>query len=223
MNLQHSPPLPKRDFLFIDESGDPGTFSPYYILGLIHVTDVSLKDLNLHLGALRYFGSVKRELKSSRVTPAQRDQLLRMLALTHEHCFVRASAIYIPKKEYQGIYLTDRPDQKIDPSRFQNLMLRRLLEHHFSIYEPQSKEIELIVDRFFTSEILEGKMRRYLREDKYNRLPFCRHIIQADSRYVELLQVADWIAGMVKERFFTHENREFLNLFTYIKVAKILK
>jgi hypothetical protein len=214
---------PKRDFLFIDESGDPGTYSPYYILGLLHITDVSLKDLNLHLGAMRYFGSVKREIKSSRVTREQREQLLRILRDAHDHTFVRASAIYLTKSKYQGIYLTDRPDQNIDPGRFQNLMMRRLLEHHFSIFTPQSQEVELIVDRFFTSELIEGRMRRYLRHDKHGRLPHFLHITQADSRYVELLQVADWIAGAVKERFFTHEDRDFADLFTYIKATKIVK
>ena len=222
MNPKH-PPSPKRDFLFIDESGDPGTFSPYYILGLLHVTDLSIKNLNLHLGAMRYFGSVKRELKSSRITCEQREQLLRILRDAHDHTFVRASAIYLTKNEYQGIYLTDRPDQIHDPSRFQNLMLRRLLEHHFTVYKPQSQEVELIVDRFFTSEAVEGRMRLYLRHDRHGKLPSFLHITQADSRYVELLQIADWIAGAVKERFFTHKERDFADLFQYISAAKIIK
>jgi len=29
--------LPKRDFIFIDESGDPGSATGYYILGLLHI------------------------------------------------------------------------------------------------------------------------------------------------------------------------------------------
>ncbi len=223
MDPQNPPSPPKRDFLFVDESGDPGTFSPYYILGLLHITDVSLKELNLHLGAMRYFGSVRRELKSSRVTREQREQLIRILRDAHDHNFVRASAVYIPKSEYKGIYLTDRPDQTLDPSRFKNLMLRRLLEHHFSVCKSQSQEVELVVDRFFTSEVVEGRMRRYLREDKHGRLPAFLHITQADSRYVELLQIADWIAGAVKERFFTHEDRDFAELFQYITTAKITK
>mgnify|MGYP001575619523 CR=1 FL=1 len=221
MDPQQPPSPPKRDFLFVDESGDPGTFSPYYILGLLHVTDVSLKELNVHLGAMRYFGSVKREIKSSRITREQREQLLHILRDAHDHTFVRASAIYLTKSKYQGVYLTDRPDQTIDPSRFQNLMLRRLLEHHFSICTPQSHEVELVVDRFYRSENLEDRMRSYLRADKHGRLPAFLHITQADSRYVELLQVADWIAGAVKERFFTHKDRDCADLFKYINTAKI--
>lgn len=223
MDPNNPPPLPKRDFLFIDESGDAGSFSPYYILGLIHVTDVSLKELNIHLGALRYFGSVQRELKSSRVTPEQREQLFRILAYAHQHCFVRASAVFVSKNEYGGIYLADRRDQPKDPVHFQNLMLRRLLEHHFVVFKPQSQEVELIVDRFFRSETLEIKMRHYLRADKHGHLPEFLHITQADSRYVELLQVADWVAGAVKEQFFTHKGRVANDFFRYINVVKILK
>ncbi len=222
MDPKNPPPSPKRDFLFIDESGDAGSFSAYYILGLIHVTDVSLKELNLHLGALRYFGSVKRELKSSRITPEQREQLRRILAHAHQNCFVRASAVYVSKNEYRGIYLKSYHDQSADPVHFQNLMLRRLLEHHFATFKPQSQEVELVVDRFFRSESLEIKMRHYLRSDKHGRLPGFLHITQADSRYVELLQVADWIAGAVKEHFFTHKERRTADLFHHINVVKIL-
>jgi hypothetical protein len=213
----------KRDFLFIDESGDPGSFSPYYILGLLHVTDISLKELNIHLGALRYFGSVKRELKSSRVTKDQREQLLRIIGHCNQSTFVRASSIYVPKNEYQGVYLTDKPDQGADANRFQNFMMRRLLEHHFSISKPQSNEVEIIVDRFFTSEEGENRMRHYLRDNKRGLLPAFLHITQADSRYVELLQLADWIAGIVKERFFTHKDRDFEDVFLHLKTAKVTK
>jgi hypothetical protein len=64
-------------------------------------------------------------------------------------------------------------------------------------------------------------MRNYLRMDKYNLLPKFLHIIQADSRYVELLQIVDWISGSVKEKFFTHPERDYGELFEYIKVKKI--
>ncbi len=222
MDPQNPPPPPKRDFIFIDESGDPGSFSDYYILALLHITDVSLKDINLHLGAMRYFGSVRRELKSSRVTPDQRDQLSRIFTHAQKNAFIRASAIYVSKSEYQGIYLTDKPDRSANPVYFQNLMARRLLEHHFSLFNPQSQEVEIVFDRFFRSNSLETKMQHYLRSNKHGRLPAFLHITQADSRYVELLQVADWIAGLVKEKLFTHPDRNATDPFRYINTLKIL-
>jgi len=53
-------------------------------------------------------------------------------------------------------------------------------------------------------------------------LPNFLHIIQADSRYLELLQITDWIAGSVKERFFIHPDREYEDLFKYINVQEII-
>ncbi|MEK9156932.1 MAG: DUF3800 domain-containing protein [Patescibacteria group bacterium] len=52
--------IPKRDFLFIDETGDPGNDfsnggSNYFALGCFHVTDLSLEQLHRHLFAMGYF------------------------------------------------------------------------------------------------------------------------------------------------------------------------
>jgi hypothetical protein len=47
------------------------------------------------------------------------------------------------------------------------------------------------------------------------------HIVHADSRYVELLQVADWITGSVKEKFFTHPERDYGALFDVIHAVQI--
>jgi len=211
----------KRDFIFIDESGEPGEKTHYYIQGLLHITDESLKKLNIHLGAFRYFGSIKRELKSTRLTKLQREQLLNILKLSiDDNNFVKASAVYVNKSDYKGPYL--RKDD-FNPCYFRNLIIRKLLEFHFQNNNPQSKEIEIVVDRIYSSEIQEQHLRNYLRTDKYNRIPDFLHIIQADSRYVELLQIADWISGSVKEKFFTHPEREYGDLFRYIKVKKILR
>ncbi|OGJ64157.1 hypothetical protein A3C37_04015 [Candidatus Peribacteria bacterium RIFCSPHIGHO2_02_FULL_53_20] len=220
MDLQITP-SPKRDFLFIDESGDPGTFSLYYILGLLHVTDLSLKELNLHLGAMRYFGNIRREMKSGRLSKEQKGRLTAILSAVNDQCFIRASAIYIAKKDYKGVYLEDKLGYPQSSNKFKNLMLRRLLEVHFNHGKPQSDEVELVIDRFQLSEPLEQQMRNYLRVDKHKILPAFIHITQADSRYVELLQIADWISGAVKERFFTDQDRDFGNLFSVVHVEKV--
>jgi len=211
---------PKRDFIFIDEAGEPGKITPYYIAGLLHLTDVSLTNINIHLGAFRYFGCIKRELTSTRLNKLQKEQLLNILKLSVDNKnFVRATAVYVDKKDYQGPYLKD----DFNPNYFRNLIIRKLLEFHFQNNKPQTKEIELIIDRFYSSEELEQKLRNYLRTDRYDKLPDFLHIIQADSRYVELLQIVDWISGSVKEKFFTHPERDFRDLFEFISVKKIMK
>jgi hypothetical protein len=210
--------MAKRDFIFIDEAGEPGHETDYYVLGLLHLTDETLKEINIHLGAFRYFGCIRKELISTRLNSLQKEQLLNILKLCmNNNFFLKASAVYVDKRDYQGPYLKE----DFNPNYFRNLIIRKLLEFHFSENKPQSGEVELIIDRFYSSEEQEQTMRNYLRMDKYNLLPKFLHIIQADSRYVELLQIVDWISGSVKEKFFTHPERDYGELFEYIKVKKI--
>jgi len=208
----------KRDFIFIDEAGEPGHETDYYILGLLHLTDETLNEISIHLGAFRYFGCIKKELISTRLNSLQKEQLLNILKISMKNTsFLKASAVYIDKKDYEGPYMKEN----FNPNYFRNLIIRKLLEFHFSENKPQSREIELIIDRFYSSEEQEQTMRNYLRMDKYNLLPKILHIIQADSQYVKLLQIVDWISGSVKEKFFAHPERDYEDLFDYIKVKKI--
>ena len=219
--MKKNQPEPKRDFIFIDESGDPGKATDYYIAGLLHITDVSLRQINPHLGALRYFGFVRKELKSTQLGKVQKDQILNILKIAFSSgFFVKTTAVYVDKDEYEGPYLGKND---FNPNFFRNLILRKLLEFHFENVKPQSKEIEIVIDRIYSSEELEQRLRNYLRTDKYNRLPKFLHIIQADSRYVECLQIADWVSGMVKEKYFTHPERELEEIFDYVNVKQILR
>lgn len=153
----------KRDFIFIDESGDPGTFTDYYILGLVHITDISLKKLNIHLGALRYFGSIRSELKSTKLNSLQKEHLLNILKISmHDNDFIKATAIFIKKNNYKGNYLKDKEGFLKNAAKFRHFAMRRLLEFHFQNEEAQSKEIELVIDRFHSDERKEQQMRNYL-------------------------------------------------------------
>ena len=214
---------PKRDFLFIDESGDPGDFTEYFIMGLLHITDVSFDKLNIHLGAFRYFGEIKKELKSTRLNKVQKEKLLDILNFSiDKNSFVKASAVYINKKNYRGNYLRDCGIYSKDPTKFRHFVMRRLLEFHFENNKMQSEEIELIIDRFHSTENKEQQMRNYLRNRNFSNLPTFLYITQADSRYVELLQIADWISGSVKDKFFANPERDYKNLFSYIQAKEII-
>ena len=65
--------MPRHDFLFVDESGDPG-FAPdpetgdllsssYYVSAVLHLCDDSFGNINKHVPAFRYFSGLNRELK----------------------------------------------------------------------------------------------------------------------------------------------------------------
>ena len=215
--------MAKRDFIFIDESGEPGEETSYYIQGLLHVTDKSLKKINIHLGALRYFGNIRAELKSTKLNKLQKEKLLDILECSvGDNDFVKASSVFVNKENYTGKYLREKLGVPKDTARFEHFIMRRLLESHFQENKPQSNEIEIVIDRFHSSELKEQQMRNYLRRlSSLGVLPKFLHIIQADSRYIELLQVTDWIAGSVKEKIFTHPNRKYGDLFKYIKIKEI--
>lgn len=216
--------MAKRDFVFLDEAGEPGIETPYYISGLIHLTDDSLKAINVDLGAFRYFGRVRGELKSTRLNPLQKDHLLALLQKgLADHQFVQASVAYVQKEHYQGPFLWPKAGMVPDATKFRHLVLRRHLTWHFQQHPPQSNEVELVLDRFHSDEAKAEQLRHYLRKDDKAELPDFLHIIQADSRYVELLQVADWISGSVKEAVFTHPEREKSDLLNYVDVVEITK
>jgi hypothetical protein len=192
---------PKRDFLFIDESGDPGLFTDYYIVGILHVTDVDIKKLNVDLGAFRYFGNVNAELKSGSTKPFRKERLLQIL----KNSDAKMSASYIIKSEYEGPFLGK------ESNKFRHYILRQAIFEHFKVYNAESNEIEVIIDRF-ENEHFESTLRSYLRVNKFNPLPSLLHIIMADSRYVDLLQVADWVAGCVKDKFFKNTKTDTSNI-----------
>jgi hypothetical protein len=55
----------KAEFIFIDESGDPGFpgSNPIYILSAVHMNAAAFNSFRLHLASFRYFHEVTRELK----------------------------------------------------------------------------------------------------------------------------------------------------------------
>lgn len=217
--------MAKRDFIFIDESGGPGEDTPYYIQGLLHITDESLKKVNIHLGAFRYFGNISEELKSTRLNKFQKEKLSTILKSSIDNnIFIKATAVFVDKKNYKGNYLRERIGFPKDAARFRHFIMRRLLEFHFKEYHLQSQELELIIDRFHSDEAKEQQMKNYLRKlTSLKLLPNFLHIIQADSRYLELLQITDWVAGSIKEKFFTHSDRKYDDLFKYFKVCEIVE
>lgn len=87
--------MPKRDFIFTDEASDPAEATPYYIQGLLHITDESLKKINVDLGAFRYFGHIRGEIKSTKLNKLQREKLLSILE--------NRGQLYFSQAEEQGI------------------------------------------------------------------------------------------------------------------------
>ena len=149
--------MAKYDYLFVDESGDPGfTLHPvsgellssaYYVAAALHLTDDAFRDLNRHVAAFRYYSGLHRELKIR----AQRVEYTRLLdpirAMSEGGRNICASVVYVDKRRYSGTYLKPGGRRPASPLRFRNYILRRLLEHHFLRYSLQSNQYDLVLDR----------------------------------------------------------------------------
>ena len=196
--------LAKRDFIFIDETGDPGKdlhggSSPYFAIGAVHVTDISLEKLHRHLFAMGYFSGRFRELKSSRLSRLQKDQIEDIAKWLYASDDVGVTVVFVDKYHYTGPYFSQEGERSYDPIRFRNFLTRLLLEQHVAIRPMMSTECDLIFDRAI-AESEEENLRRYLRGNF--RLPVFTNILQCDSRYVLALQFTDAIVHIVKEYLF---------------------
>lgn len=192
---------PKRDFIFIDEAGDPGpggaSSSNYFIAACVHITDARLPRLLQHFVNLRYFSDADGELKPLINNPRLRPRLIDVLRWHAEDGSASFSAVQVDKREYTGPYLRDTGPKGRDSRRFMNRITRHLLEGHLSLHKPESPQCELVIDRVTMTLEQELNLRRYLQDNW--KLPSFEHITLADSRYVEGLQIADLVASLVRE------------------------
>ncbi len=194
---------PRQDFLFVDESGDPGysidqnsgqlLSSPFFVLAVLHICDDSIPQINRHVAAFRYFRSFDRELK----LPAQQRFTGRLLEpigqLAESDNNVWASVVYVDKEQYTGRYLKPTPEVRTDSLRFRNYVLRRLLRHHFSLYPLQSNQYDLVLDRIDMTAPDRENLAMYLRSRPD--IPPPTYVTHASSVYVEGLQVVHNIAN----------------------------
>ena len=198
--------MPKHDYLFVDESGDPGyaldaqsgelLSTLYYTSAVLHIVDDAFRDINRHIASFRFYTELNKELK---IPPNQRGfhPLVEPIgALSEMRGGVFASAVYLDKRHYTGRYLKPGGEREQDPVRFRNFVLRRLLEHHFKIYSLQSSRYDLVLDRVDMPEYDREDLEIYLAGN--HSIPRPNYITHASSIYVEPLQIVHHIANGFK-------------------------
>ncbi len=197
----------KHDFLFVDESGDPGyatdpvsgalLSTQHYVTAVLHVCDNSFNHINRHIAAFRYLTSMGRELK----VPPEKEVFGRLIdpirSLADDSSQnICASVVYLNKAKYTGRYLKPGGKRPADPVRFRNYMLRCLLEFHFLNFQLQSQHYDLVLDRIEMSKAEADNLQRYLAGNR--NIPTPTHVTHAASIYVEALQIVDHIASGYK-------------------------
>ena len=139
-----------KEFIFVDESGDPGPAgNPLYILIALHAGLPALDDIRRHLAAFRYHHDVVREFKDQRwaekLSAASR-HLLGFLADITEAGGIASTGTWLDKQTYRsggGPYLAG-PGEAV---RFRHFQLRLLLERHIA-RRPWGQNLDLVIDRW---------------------------------------------------------------------------
>jgi len=215
-------------FFFVDETGDPGhpskkDSSRYYQLNIAIAHRSSLKQLNKHIAAFRYFKDTGKELK-------KHTHDMKVLGGAFKDVSKKDGIIFLSyilsKENYTGPYLSKIGKDKFtyDPKKFRNFVIRKSFEHIFREVVDvnlESHNLELVFDRYLESESDEDNLKQYLRGN-YN-LPHFEKIVQVDSEYSEAVQVSDYIGRYVKEYCFDGNEKMVTPLFDFIRIFVLEK
>jgi len=216
--------MPLTEYLFIDESGDPGNgegdSSSYYAELSLHISNEGFPNFIRHAINWRYIRGLVGEMKRPPRGPDM-ERFLRPFSELQRSGIIRCSSVYLIKDEYTGPYLKPSSPRGENPILFRNFIHRQLLEHHFSLYPPATNNIELVFDRFEMSHEAIKNLEDYLRGNI--RLPNFKHITHADSLYTEALQVASQLVNLVKDIPLGKAGLEQKALLSFISLQDITK
>jgi hypothetical protein len=191
------------EYLFLDESGDPGTApgnNPIYLLAGLHVTKAGLDALRVHLACFRYQHQVSKEFKSwgSLLKDQPTTQLkafVETLATLTADGLVQGTVNWLHKPSYlanQGPYLGRGQSQE-----FRSFQLRLLLTRHRA-RGYWSDNLDVVLDRWNMTEERYLNLRQYVKAKIWDLEPRPAHVTVADSDYVEGLQIADMYARFAR-------------------------
>jgi len=189
-----------KEFLFVDESGNPGPdeSDPFYILIGVHIEEEPLAQTRKHLAAFRYHHDIFKEYKDqgwSNKLSSPTLNLLDFLAHMTDEGDIAATANWLRKSTYKrrkGPYLS-APKQTF---LFRNFQLRLLLERHRT-RKPWGERFDLVVDRWRLSWDQRRDLEDYLR-DNYGLRPVVSSITMVDSLYADPIQAVDVYARLAR-------------------------
>lgn len=218
------------DFLFIDETGDPGkNGSKYFGYGLIHVNSKCYSSIRRLLFNYRLFSGMFPEVHNLPQKPITHLNLLRGISALAETGLIAITGLYIEKETYGGRYLNwlekelNIPQSEW-PYYLRNYLLRHLLEAHFE-GKTAVEDTDLVLDRVTLTEDQRKNTIEYLNSKtlalkKPFSLPAIKYLTVADSEYVGGLQLAHIIAELINSHAngkISAEQKELSQKFRIVK------
>lgn len=199
------------NFVFVDETGDPGSelskgTSSFFGMTLISVMDKDYEALQRLLSQVHWLCGTASPI-SLGANPVRALNLLRGLQELARNRVVSASGLYISKECYGGRY-TKWSDIDVPSSGWayylRNYLLRHLLEFHFAALETPSEPMDLILDRVLLTEKQRKNTIEYLNSKTAIplrapfRIPHVTFLTVADSQYVGGLEIAHVLSDILR-------------------------
>jgi hypothetical protein len=185
------------EFIFIDESGDPGPEgNPLFLLAAVHMSNAVLEQVRFHLACFRYHHGVTKEFKDwgallrDGVT-VQLRSLLEFLCPLTAAGDITSTVNWVRKSSYTG----PNPPVAGGSMRFRHFQLRLLLERHRQ-RRSWGAGLDIVLDRWSMSEEQRRNLERYLKQN-WNLQPI-HHLTAVDSGYCDEVQLADFYLRLAR-------------------------
>lgn len=212
-----------KEFIFVDESGDPafGAGSqPFYLLVGMHCSGDVLDDIRRHLASFRYHHNVRREFKDQKWADKGTGPTIRLLDLladlTQEQKLT-TTCTWLEKRKYSA---AGGPHME-STWRFRHYQIRRLLEAHIS-RQRWGDNLEVVIDRWQATHDQQANLFDYLR-DNYSLRPQIANLTMVDSLYSDPIQVADILTRLARRvvsgKSTTEDDRLASQLLSLVEIA----
>lgn len=181
----------QKEFIFIDESGDPGPAGdPYYILAGLHMGEQVLNHVRFHDAAFRYHSGIIKEYKDQTWAKGINQAALRLLVSLADLTSptqVTSTVTWLSKATYKG---NGGPHLAPGQSRkFRHFQVRMLLERHRAVRAWTSR-LDVVLDRWEPSTEGRRDLEDYLKGN-YALRPEIETVTLVDSLYADVIQIAD--------------------------------
>jgi len=204
------------NYIFVDESGDPGRpyvldekgnkvftgASLYYILTAVCLDSKKLFSLENRLLETKNKFNFKNEIKSETIPLKLYESLLELINEIKIKTYYRL----IDKLKYKGKFAVD--GKKELHNVFDEYNLAKLIS--FAVKKENLFNVEVVIDRA-ERRLLKGKFDNFnnylMRKTNTKTIKRISYITHVNSEYVNAMQMSDLISGALKD-YFTGRNKE---------------
>lgn len=188
-----------RRFLFVDESGDPGSESKFFLIAVVDLSRDALSEWRRLVAPYRHHNGLWKEMKSAGLNRTGRPytQACDLLTAVLGYENAAATVSWADKTSYTGPYL-GRNGSPVVPLKFRNFLTRMTFERHFQtnpVIHPT--EVEVVFDRISLNQEDRQNLEQYLSNN--HRLPTFHDYTHVDSDYVDTVFLPDLAVTVVKD------------------------